>query len=83
MSTCIRGNWNQTKFSKHRVWWLSEAAQIGQMFIPLCKKKVPIDPAILAVIGDYFIEKRRKLQMLTRGSKATKLETFGIRVIIL
>ena len=62
--TCIRGYWNQTKFPKQKVWWLREAAQIGQMFIPLCEKKsfktqhgtISIDSAI----GHLFIEEKKK-----------------------
>ena len=30
----IRGYWNQTIFTTHKVWWLREASQIGQTFIP-------------------------------------------------
>ena len=33
--TCMHSYWNQTHT---QVWWLREAAQIGQMFIPLCEK---------------------------------------------
>ena len=36
--TCICSYWNQTKFPTHKVWWIREAAQIGQTFIPLCEK---------------------------------------------
>ena len=30
----------QKKFPIHKVWWLREASQIGQTFIPLCEKVV-------------------------------------------
>ena len=40
LQNCIRGYWNQTKFPIHKVWWLREATQIGQTFIPLCEKVV-------------------------------------------
>ena len=67
MLTSIQGYWNQTKFQKHKVWRLREAAQIGQTFIPLCEKvvetqhgRIPIDPAILAVIEYRFIAKNNK-----------------------
>ena len=52
---CIRGyHWNQTKFPIHKVWWLREASQIGQTFIPLYEQvisktqrgRIPIDQAI-------------------------------------
>ena len=39
MLTCIHGYWNQTKFPKHKVCWLREAAQIGQTFIPSLWKR--------------------------------------------
>ena len=38
--TCICGYWNQTKFPIHKVWWLREASQTVQTFIPLCEKVV-------------------------------------------
>ena len=40
MLTCrpISGCWNQTKFPSHKVWWLREASQIRQTFMPLCEK---------------------------------------------
>ena len=38
--TCIHGYWNQTKLPIHKVWWLREASQIGQTFIPPCEKVV-------------------------------------------
>ena len=62
--TFIRGYWNQTKFTMHKVWWIIEASQIGQTFILLYVKKsfiktqhgrFKIDPAILAAIGHRFI----------------------------
>ena len=67
---CICGYWKQTKFPTHKVWWLREAAQIGQMFTPLCEKKffktqhgiIPIDPAILVAIGHRFIAKKIHLK---------------------
>ena len=37
MTSCMQGYWNQTKFPIHKVWWLREASQIGQTFIPLCE----------------------------------------------
>ena len=59
----------RTKFSMYKVWWLREALQIGQTFIPLqCMWKksfktqhgsVPIDPAILAAIGHRFIAEKK------------------------
>ena len=71
-------------FPYTKVWWLREAAQIGQMFIALCEKvvfenRIPIDPAILAAIGHRFIakekKKKRKLKMQTHGSAVTHAET--------
>ena len=49
-----------TKFLIYKVWWVKEASQIRQTFIPLCEKdiktqhKIPIDPAILAAIGHFL-----------------------------
>ena len=62
-----------------KVWWLREASQIGQTFIPLCEKKSfktqhgrnPIDPAILAAIRHRFIAKRENL----KGRRARRPET--------
>ena len=75
--------WNQTKCPIHKVWWRREAAQIGQTFIPRCEKvfktqrgRIPINPAILAVIEHRFISKQNKnLIIPTRGSEATRAET--------
>ena len=48
----------------YRVWWLREASQIGQMFVPYMKKlqrgRIPIDPAILAATGHRFIAQKTK-----------------------
>ena len=57
-----------TEFHIYKVWWLREASQIGQTFIPLCKKRrlkhstaqFQIDPAILAAIGHRFIAKKKE-----------------------
>ena len=57
-----------TKFPIYKVWWLREASQIAQTFMPQYVKKsfktqhdkIPIDPAILAAIGHRFIAKRFK-----------------------
>ena len=56
-----------TKFPVHKVWWLREASQIGQTFIPFVKKsfktqhgRIPIDPAMLAAIGHRFIAPNKK-----------------------
>ena len=61
--TCIPGYWNQSKFPVHKVWWLREASQIGQTFIPRCEKlfktqhgRIIIDPVIFAAIGHRFIK---------------------------
>ena len=55
-----------TVFPIHKVWWLKEASQIGQMFIyPYVKKSFKtqhgrnqIDLAILVAIGHRFIAKK-------------------------
>ena len=65
-----QGYWNLTKFPIHKVWWLREALQIGQTFIPVDVKKtfktqygrIPTDPAILAAIGHRFIAKTKGKQ---------------------
>ena len=62
------------QISLHKVWWLREASQIGQTFLPLhvCEKsplkqntaqhsRIPIDPAILAAIGHRFIAKKNPI----------------------
>ena len=36
--TCIRGYWNQTKFTIHKAWWLRDAAQSGKRSHPYVKK---------------------------------------------
>ena len=93
MIHCIRGD-QISQLCK--VWWLREALQIGQTFIPHVKKsfkaqhgRIPIDPAILAAVGHRFIAKKiRKLEMPKRGSEATRTETretgdfFGLKQII-
>ena len=40
--TCTHGYCHQTKFPVDKVWWLREAAQIGQTIIPLhvCEKSL-------------------------------------------
>ena len=51
----------------YKVWWLREASEIGQTFIPPCEKsfkrkhgRIPIDPAILATIGHCLIAKNQE-----------------------
>ena len=78
--TCICGYWNQTKFPIHKVWWLREASQIGQTFIPLCgkshlKHSTAEFQSILAAIGHRFIIIAKKLKMPTLRSEAMCVET--------
>ena len=60
----IHGYWNHTKFPIHKVRWLREAAQIGQ--IPIWKSylkqhgRLPINPSILAAIGHRFIATKKE-----------------------
>ena len=60
--TCIRVYWNPNKFPIYKVWWLREASQIGQTFIPRGAQhgRIPIDPSILAAIGHRFMAKKKK-----------------------
>ena len=54
-STCIHGYWNQCPI--HKVWCLREASQIGQIvYYKTQHSRIPIDPAILAAIGDQKLD---------------------------
>ena len=57
--------WNQTKFPIHKVWWIREASQIEQTFIPHVKSCLKHSTAefqliqqFLAAIGHCFIAKQ-------------------------
>ena len=58
--------------------------RLGKWSYPYVKHStadVPIDPAILAVIGYHFIAKsKRKLKMPTRGSEAMRSDTRNQRL---
>ena len=59
MLTCTRGYRNQTKFPMHRVWWLREAAQFGQTFVPICEKVVQNSAAEFQSILTSFRSKKK------------------------
>ena len=81
---CISGYWNQSKFPIHKVWWLREASEIGQTFIPLCEQKsfktqrgrIPIHPAILVAVGHRFIIKKLQNKNADARSFDQEPETF-------
>ena len=74
----------------HKVWWLRDTSQIGQTFIPLCKKKsfkiqhgrIPINPAVLAATGHRFYSNNKNQKIKNAdarvwgdGHRDQKLET--------
>ena len=59
---------NQTKFLIHKVWWLWEASQIRQAFIPHKTQygRIPIDQVTLSAIGHRFIAKKTTANLKCR-----------------
>ena len=70
--TCILV-YAETKFPIYKVWWLRDASQIPMWKSRLKTQhgRIPIDPAILAAIGQRFIAKKTQ--------KIKNADTRGLR----
>ena len=74
------------KFHIHKVWWLRQASQIGQTFIPLCeKRRLKHSAAEFQSIQQFSFQSqqinKKLIKILTRGSEATRAETRNRRLL--
>ena len=73
----IRDTYAATKFPTYKVWWLREASQIGQMFIPMWKSRLKHSTAEFQSIQQFGLQLNIVSKKKQRNIKSADVRVRG------